>query len=355
MENNIGFKAAMIYGYSSTRVKAMESKLLGSEIIQDISKMDNVASIIGFLLQTDYKEYIEEFGGMEVKGELIDFALSRSLERSAQKLVRITPKQQRDMTMRIVSRSDAQNIKLVFYAKATGKGFDDISRYIIESQNIDAETIRRALAEQSMEESASKLIVRSPYRSIIEDAIATYKDTGNITEVNEAVDRGFYRLLNETIKMLMNTDHESATVVRLDVEMKNVLTLLRAKKHNLPVDKVNDLLLERGITPIEGLLTLFENSKDIHELAENVKSFDLKHALELYERGKNRQMLLFEISMRNLIFKRAVALLRHSTLAFGVILGYYYLKEIEVSTLRILINGKSYGLPSEQIAEMIAW
>ena len=77
-------QSATMYGYSSTRVKAMESKLLEKNTINQLSKMDNVASMVGLLLQTNYKDYIEEFGGKDVKGDLIDFALSRSLENRCQ-------------------------------------------------------------------------------------------------------------------------------------------------------------------------------------------------------------------------------------------------------------------------------
>ena len=115
------------------------------------------------------------------------------------------------------------------------------------------------------------------------------------------------------------------------------------------------MLLERGITSVDSLRSMYEGSKDVHELAEKVKSFDLKKPLEVYERKKGKQMLIFEISMRSAIFKRAVALLQHSTLSYAVIMGYFYLKEMEVFTLRMLINGKSYGLTKEEIAEMIDW
>lgn len=343
------------YGYSNARVKAMESRLLDRSFIDSIAKTENVGSAIGLLLQTDYREYLEEFGGVNVSEGLIDFALSKSFERSTQKLIRITPSEVRDLIIEVSSKSDAQNIKLVFYAKINGKRFDEISRYIIESQSIDSEAVKRALLEPTIEEAASRLIVRSPYRKIIYDAVESYKKTSNITEVNAAIDRGFFRLLGVAINRLVKVSPESATVARLDIEMRNILTLLRAKKYGMHIEKVNDLLIEGGTSTVESLLELFENTKDAHELAERVKSFDLKHALDVFEKGKERQMLIFEISMRNQIFGKAISLLRHSTLSFAVIMGYFYLKEIEVFTLRILINSKSYALTNEEISEMIAW
>jgi vacuolar-type H+-ATPase subunit C/Vma6 len=347
--------SATVYGYSSTRVKAMESKLLDHDTIARLSKMDSVTSMIGTLLQTNYKSYIEEFGGKEVSGELIDFALSKSMEVDVKKLIAIVPKEQKNMTAHIVGRSDAQNIKLVFYSKATGKNFEQISRYIIESYNIDNETMRRAIEEQTIESASERLAVRSPYGEIVRDALSVYKKTGNLTEVNASIDMGFLKLLEGAIRKLTEVSRESASVIRMDMEMRNVITLIRAKRYKLGTEKLKGMLLQRGITPFDSLIEIYEISNDVKEIAERIKSFDLKHAMEIYEKGQNKRMLIFEISMRNAIFKRAVALLRHSTLSFSVIMGYFYLKEMEVFALRIIINGKSYGLSQEEVTEMIDW
>jgi V/A-type H+/Na+-transporting ATPase subunit C len=347
--------SASMYGYSSTRVKAMESKLLGSEVLTQISKMDDVASMVGILLQTDYKPYIDEFGGKDVRGNLIDFALSKSLEKDLQKLIAIVPKEQKDMTAHIVGRSDAQNLKLVFYAKVTGRGFDEISKYVIESRSVDVETIKRAIEEQTLEGAVSKLVVRSPYGGIVSNALEVYKKTGNLSEVYAAIDRGFFRFLDDSMRKLAGISQESASVIRLDIDMRNVLTILRAKKYGMPLERLNDLLVDKGITSVERLLEIFESSKDVVDVASQIKSFDLKDVAANYESGSQKQMLPFEIAMRNQIFKKASSLLRHSMLSYGVIIGYYYLKEIEVFTLRILINGKAYGLSKEDVSKMIAW
>lgn len=344
-----------MYGYSSTRVKAMESRLLDRNTINQLAGMDNVASMVGFLLQTPYKEYIDQFGGKNVPGELIDFALSKSLEVDIKKLISIVPKEQKEMTAHLVGGSDAQNIKLVFYAKATGKAFGDVSRYVVESYNIDDDTMKRALEEPTMEGAAERLAVRSPYGNIVRAALNTYKKTGNLTEVNATIDNGFYKELTSAMRKLYGISRESAGIIRMDIEMHNVLMLLRAKRHGMGIDRLGALLLEGGITSNESMLAIFEESKDMHDVVGMVKSFDLRHALDLYEKGNNRQMLLFEISMRNAIFGKARAILRHSTLSFSVIMGYFYLKEMEVFTLRVLINGRGYGLTKEEIGGMIDW
>ena len=40
---------------------------------------------------------------------------------------------------------------------------------------------------------------------------------------------------------------------------------------------------------------------------------------------------------------------------FAAIIAYVYLKELEVSTLRVLLKGKQYGLKEEEMKELMAW
>ncbi|EQD26669.1 hypothetical protein B1B_19501, partial [mine drainage metagenome] len=76
-----GSAAAMHYGYSSARVKAMESRLIGKKTMQEIINAKDASTIIAILFQGDYKKDLEEFGGLEIKGELIDFALSKNFDK----------------------------------------------------------------------------------------------------------------------------------------------------------------------------------------------------------------------------------------------------------------------------------
>ncbi|MDE1810948.1 MAG: V-type ATPase subunit [Candidatus Micrarchaeota archaeon] len=351
----VGYGAARLYGYSNSRVKAMESKMLNKEFLKDIYKTDDMKVILAKLLQTDYKPYIEEFGDINEREELLDFALRRSLAKTAEKVIAITPKEQRDIIIRIVSKWDLYNIKLVLSAKANGKSFDSISKYIVSSENVSARVIKEAMAEANIEYAVGKLVLSTPYRQILDVALDTYRKTGNITLVNAEIDKTFFSLLGGAIYRLSRLSYESAMVVKLDIEMRNVRTLLRAKKYGIKSSEVSNLLITNGITTVESLVSTFDGAKDMRDLVGGIKSFDLKEALAAYESNKFRQMLAFEIAMRNKIFEKVMSTLKHSVLSFGTIVAYFYLKEIEIFALRVIIKGKMYGLSEEEINGMIRW
>ena len=352
----VGMAAASRYGYSNARVKAMESKLVGNEFVKEISKINEIDTIIAKLLQTDYKRYIEEFGGKEIKSELIDFALRKSFNESTEKLIKVTPNDQKDTIMRIVSKWDVYNIKLALYAKANGKTYDDISKYIISTHLVSTQIMKEAMSEANVDYMVGKLVLSTPYRLVLDAALDTYRKTnGNMTEVSAAIDKAFFDDLGNTIFRLARSSHEAAIVVKLDIEMRNIRVLIRSKRHGSSAARIKDLLIPNGITPSDQLIKIYENARDVKELIENIKSFDLKNVYAQYEASPDRRILLFEIGMRNIIFERMIALLRHSVLSLGTIIAFFYLKEMEIFTLRVVIQGKAYGLSSEEINSMIKW
>lgn len=351
----LDYHAAVKYSYSSTRVRAMESKLISKDTMDELAKMKDIETMLARLLQTNYKDYIEEFGGLGARGELIDFALSKSLAVDAEKLIVITPPDERDTIRRIINRWDIRNIKLMLYAKSTGKNFEHISKYITPSRELDVRTIKEAMMEPDVTATISKLMLKPQYKDELKAALDAYKKTGNMTEVNTAIDKKFFSKLGGTIVDLNRISYESAVIVRLDIEMRNILTMLRAKRYRLGTDRLAALLIDNGMTPIDKLIRIYNASRDIREIVEAIGGYGLKQAYSKYQTAETKQMLTFEISIRNYIFKRAVSLLRHSVLSFASIVAYFYLKEMEIFKLRVLIKGMDYGLSGNETMEMLAW
>ncbi len=350
-----GIRAAMKYGYSSTRVKAMESKLVRKETFERMLAAKDPGSIAAMLLQTDYKPDVEKLGGVKVMDTLVDFALSKNFGRETSKLISIAPKDQRGIVIAIVGVWDVSNMKMLIEAVDSGKSFESISKYIVESQYVGPEVAKEAMNAKSVEGAIEKLMAKTPYSALLRAALDTYKKTHSAAEANNALEIGYYMKLGSTIRTVMKLDKDAADLMRKRIDMRNVLTLLQAKRYGSDFSKISSSILPNGTIGAKTLEKMFRDSRDINTLAEGVKTFNLKQALASYNESKNKPLLVFEIAMLNEIFASALRGVRHSVLSFGTIVAFLYLKEIEVFTLRILIKGKSYGLSDEEIKGMISW
>jgi V/A-type H+-transporting ATPase subunit C len=350
-----GFHDAITYGYSNTRVKAMESKLVAKETIERMLSAKETESIGAMMLQTSYRGYVEEFGGTRAMDKLIDFALSKSLGKETNKLVDVAPNANRAIVRDIVGVWDMSNIKFMVGALGTGKGFDDISRYLIDSKYVSAARVREAMAAGSVEGAIAKLSAVTPYKQELRAALAAYRKSKDVAEVDSAIDVAYYAKLGSTIEKLRKINAESAGLISRRIDLKNALTLLNAKRHGAEFSAVRGYLVSNGSVSIGSLGKAFGSSKGVDALALGIGAFDLKQAAAEYSAGNGRSLMVFEIAMMNELFRDALKAVRHSVLSFGTIIAFLYLKEIEVSTLRIIIKGKGYGLADDEIRRMITW
>lgn len=350
-----GFRDGMTYGYSNARVKAMESRLIGGEMFERMLAAKEKESIVGMLLQTSYKDYIEEFGGVAAMDTLIDFALSKSLGDETNKLVLVAPKHQKNLILPLVGIWDVHNIKLILGAVETKKGFDQISRYLISSRYIDSEEAKEIVTSEDVEGAINRLMGSTPYSDVLAVALETYKKSKSMVEVNSQIERAYYAKLSSTITKLTEIDRNAATLVRKNIDMRNIITLLKGKKYGLSFAALSGLLIQNGSVGISRLERIYESSKSLEALIDNTDVFDLRKALEQYNASKNKALVIFEIAMRSNIFIDALRTVRHSVLSFGSIIGFFYLKEIEVFTIRILVKGKAYMLSDDEIRSMITW
>ena len=100
----------------------MEAKLISGATMLEMEKAKDVSGMLAILFKTDYENSIAAFGGMEIRTDLMDFALSKNFAERLGKLVEITPKDQRDLVRSVTARWDLYNVKLML---RPGRGISD--------------------------------------------------------------------------------------------------------------------------------------------------------------------------------------------------------------------------------------
>ncbi len=351
-----GIRSARKYGYSSARANAMKSKLLDRKTMFEIANAKDMGAIISMLYEREYRREIEEFGGLKIKADLLDFALSKNLARNLLSLSRLPTGREKTIMQGITGKWDLYNIRLAIEAKGKRQGFESIARYILDVGRYNALAIKEAMREDSVEGMLSKLMLNSPYRKILSASLESFKKTRSTFDAVSTLDKEYYAYLSRLAIELWKIEvSSSARMLRMEIDTKNILTLIRAKRLEMKQAAIGPLLISGGNLGVAYLEQLYANSKDITEIASQIKLFDLHEAVELFKKDPHRQLLTFEIGIRNSMLSKGIRSLGHKILSFGTMLAYLYMKETEISTLRILINGKAYGLEESDIKRLIGW
>lgn len=341
------------YSYSSARVKAMESSLIGAQAMQSIIDASSVDAALAILFQQPaYKDSIAKYGGTTIKKDLIDFALSRNLAESVNKLVAIAPTSDRKIMRALVGKWDIYNIRLVIEAKDRGLSFEQIAANIIDT-SVGSAQIKEAMRESTVEGVLSRLAINSPYAEIIKGASAAYSKGRRAEDAIAALDVGYYAGLSRVIQAIGMAHYQSALIVKMEIDSKNILTLIRGKRAGVKFEAISNYIVSNGSMQRKELEHAYDSAKDMEDLAQHITRFDLKPSLEAYKR--TGQLVSFEIGMNNYIVSKGLSVLKPAILSFGTMLAYVYLKELEVRTLRIAVNSKIYGLAPEDVTRLIAW
>jgi V/A-type H+-transporting ATPase subunit C len=342
-----------IYSYSSARVKAMESDLIGPQVMQSIIDATSIDAALSILFQQPaYKDDIAKYGGTSIKRELIDFALSRNFAESVNKLVEIAPTAQRKIMRSLVGKWDIQNIRLAIEAKERGMGFEQIAPNIIDT-SVGSAAIKEAMRESTVEGVLARLAINSPYANIIKAASAAYSKSRDVTDAMSALDIGYYASRSGVIYEISAAHYQSALIVKMEIDSKNILTLVRGKRIGMKFQALENYLIANGSMQRKEMESAYESGHTVEEMVQHITRFDLKESLEVYRR--TGQLVSFEIGMNNHILNKGLSVLKPTILSFGTMLAYIYLKELEVRTLRIAINSKIYGLAPEDVTRLIAW
>ncbi len=347
-----GYGAAVLYGYSNAYVKAIEAKLISKSTMQNITNAKDVPSILSILINTDYKKYLEDFGGMNIATGMIDFVLSKNLGESIDKLASITPLVKKKIMLTYIAKWDLYNIKLSLEAKDRMQTHAAVSKYLVNTKFYNSIFIKQAMEETAnVEDLMAKYLINSPYKQIIQRGLEIYKKNHNILEVNIELDKAYYDNISKILFVLRNEDYNVYLIIKYEIEMRNIINLLRAKRNNLEFEQIKEFIIKNGFSDENKLMNMFESSKSIQELAQQIDRFDLKQVLDIYEKTNN--LLYFEIKIKNTIFEISNKFLRHSVLCFGTIFEYMYLKEIEVSMLRIIVKAVEYNLNKTELSSML--
>ena len=348
-----GYKSAVKYGYSNARVKAMQARLLGQDTVRGIASAPDMAAVLTALFQTDYKDSITAFGGLEIKSELIDFALSRELARAVDSLVRIAPYIERTNVVALVSRWDLYNVKLAIEAKDRGLRYEAFSSNVIDHGRYNAVAIKEAMEADSVEALIAKLMMNSRYVSALQAALDSYKGSHDATEAIARIDQWYYAMVSKTITSLRVAHQRSAAILKMEIDKANLMALLMAKRHGADWQAVAGRIIGHGNMQAQRLESLYQGSGTVEELAQQVTEFNLADGVAAFKR--TGRLLPFEITINTGILVESMRMLRHSVLSLDSIIAYAFLKEIEVMTIRTLIKGRQYNIAKEEMDRLMAW
>jgi len=255
----------------------------------------SLADIARFLEENEYQQEINELGALKASADLLELALSRNLENTFSKLIKLALKGPRLVLLVYLQKWDIWNIKSILRGKQSGASFDDIQSTLVAGGQMERAVLEKVARDAHSVGDAIELLKISNYYPVLKE------HENNLTALEDALDTLYYH------ELLAIPDKEVHDFVRTQIGVLNTLNAHRAE--NASVNKVE-------VEPKKG--------KKI-----NVSS---------------KEDLAIRKELLQLVISKGIRLLHQYTFSAAPLIGYCVAKENEIRNLRILVRGKKTNL-----------
>ncbi|MEK6953374.1 MAG: V-type ATPase subunit [Candidatus Micrarchaeota archaeon] len=324
------------FEYSTTRVRGMRSKLLSATRLRQLLEVKSTSEMIQLLEETDYNEDFvaqsTKFSGME----LIMRALHENFKHTLQKLVRINPEEGQKALKLLLQEYEIQNISTIISAKAGDLTITDSDLMVVGKD--EKREVEKLLLAKNVPDILKKMH-KTEYGQALRKIEAQYLKTGDFRILTRALGIYYFEKLH---RLSPGREDLLWKLLALKYGVRNLMIILRVKKSNPKADAI-------GYLPSKEDRFLKELSRmdDFGKIMQRVAQKRPHLASAVEECQKQNSLIPLEIALEGEFIEEILNLLKFAMLDFAAILGYLYLKELEVAAIRKIAYAKQYGFTGE--------
>lgn len=345
------------YGYSYARVSSMKSLLLKKELLQELARMRTVDAIVEMLERTYYKDNLTKLSISRHGSELVQVAIARHFAQIAEKLMRITPKSDKQILDIMLIKWDIINAKIILQARFLGKKYEDMALFLIPIGSFSDENEAKSLFEGKGEALFLKFVKTKLGKQIIDSGVVSSTelekiflnmDSAAILKLKTILDLFYYSLYEKSGIFSFHDLEPIGKIFAMEIDLKNASIIIRFKQHNINDPKVIEKYLIKG------------GRKKLNSFAPMINAASVQESLKIAAKMFNLKnvpgdVIELEKALNNTLAAAKLKVFYRSMLSVGTILGFLFLKEEEINNIRKIVIGKEYNIPDQQIEEMLVF
>jgi len=338
--------------YTYVRTVVMRSLLFRKEDYHKMLKM-SFGEIASFLQESHYKKEINALATEYAGSDLLELALNRNLAESFKKLIRISHYGLESLIKEYIKRKDIEDIKTIIRGKFTNANEKLIANSITSAGTLSHDFLISLMKKESVEEilKSSKIM---NFQSL-KDGLIELREKNSLMGIENALDRHYYTKLIQFSKTLPKEGELFKDFLLKEVEILNLLTLLRLKKANATKESIKNFIILSGDKLNDSKIIGLASLEDLDMISKALEKREYKNAIAkgFEEFRKSGSLITLEIELYKHLLRQSMLLQHQHPLSVDVILGYMFAKDIEARNLRIIIKGKQLGLKEDFIENQL--
>lgn len=340
------------YGYSNARVRGMKSRLLGLAFFEDLMEAPDIQRMIATLSETEYGSDLEAELLHGRTAQQVDDALKDNLVRTYRKVVGLLEGEGAFIVETLLGRWDLFNLKTIVRGKHLEMPADEIVDSMMPAGQLSDIELEALIKYPDVRAVVDTLATwGSPYAEPLNRAMGPYLAEGDVASLELSLDRYYAEWAHARLERRSTNFVLARNVLALQIDTINMMTAMRLQKADVEGIDVERFFLGGGRDIHEKLFLEMTALSDIDEMLDRLKGTSYGQTLEeaavaYIEVGS---IAVFERSLEDYIMRRAVKMGVGDPLGSGVVISYLWAKHNEVQNLRIIVKGKSVGMPADRV------
>ncbi len=341
------------YAYACARIRAKKSLLLERDAYPKLLLMD-LSEIGRFLGETQYKEEMSELASRYDGVNLIELGTIRNLARMNTQVLGFCTGDLHDMVEKYLGRWDMWNVKTILRGKFYGATAEEIQEDLVAAGKMSEDYLNYLISLNTVNDVLDE--VRKKGNMPIPDEIKSqYDTTGTLAPIEDYMDKLFYERLIGCVECKSGPEKLLMTFLKREVDVANLMTLLKLKREGVELDKIGNYFIEGGQELSVKELTRLAGTESfeatIGELSKLSFYEEIKEALE---KAKAKGSLTdVALTLQKHLAVQSQKFSHVYPLSVLPIIDYMIRKKIEVDNIRIIARGKESGLDVDHIRELL--
>ncbi len=356
------------YGYANARLRAMKSRLLTRGAYTELLNEPTLEQVIADLTRTPYQGTLEAALIKSSGWPCLSEGLRRHFAQTAAKITGFFNGTPQRLWKILIARWEVFNLKTILRGQAHNVPPDEILGALIPAGDLQESDFKRLVQQTSVRATVDLLATwRHPFARPLLQAMPRYAESGNLAELELALDRARYESACKELEELEDANADQVhQLLCAEADATNVITMVRLSESGIsgarlakqygseapagllvkPGGPITRRLLGYSQVPrLEQLVHDLHDTRFGESLARGLAFYNEKHALSAFEDEIEKQLA-----------QEQLELFRRDPLSIGIAIAFLAALVNEIRNLSAIGRGKSAGWTREQIEkELRLW
>ncbi len=341
-------------GYACARLRGMRANLLDAGFYERLIAAPDVQSMVKELMETPYRSQLETEIVKGMTSAVVDDALKENMVHSYRKVLGFLDQRMRAALITLLARWDVFNVKTILRGAHNHVGLDEIKESLMPAGALTSTELEALAKLDDVKAIVDTMAMWGlDYAAALRRAYPEYAKDGNLASLELALDRRYAewaasRLIGESSDV-----DATRRILGIQIDILNLVTVFRMMKDEVGAEKASRYFLEGGRVVRFDLFLELSKMSDVDEVLDRLKRTPYGEVLDdaAVRYLEMQSIAVFERVLEELLMRKAVSAGVRDPHGVGVAIAYLWAKQNEVTNVRIIVRGKSVGMPADRVRE----